>query len=199
MTIKTNSQAVDLPSDSRVQIIAEGRVSVFSMSEDGELDKFLLSSEVGRIDFRVKQGGTVWVEVEEGRHFSVEAFISVETADTTPVEVPEEMRQPEGMEEKLKRFLGGLVHEMYGRDSQQMDSLEEAMDFEYDDLAEEGVLGRATAYEQMEPVDMEPSSLGDQPEPTKGAEASQQGAEGVEVTEVGAEGPDNPPPPAAAQ
>lgn len=162
MSLKTGSQAFDFPENARVKIMAEGSVSVFSINEDGENEKFLCSGEKV-LAFRTKDSFTGFISVPNGNHFSVDVFTiedASDKADPIPVELPEEMKIPETLESKLHRMLAGMIAERYGTDSNEMETFEEAMDFDVDDTEP------LSGYEVQDMVPEVPNPEYDPPETT---------------------------------
>jgi hypothetical protein len=150
MSIKTGTKVLEAPKLSRVQIRAEGQVSLFTVdAETGEPVELVASAPDGHINFRTgEEDAQVLVKVPEGHHYSYDVWYEspYDKADPIPVEVAEE--QQETLEDKMYKFLGQMMLERYGSDSDEVDTFEEAMDFDIDGDGEIG--SSLTQYEEME-------------------------------------------------
>ena len=170
---KTGPQAMEIPAFHKVEILAEGRVSVYSVDEDGQPSALVATSEKGRLRFRTKETLSVYISVGEDLHFDISLVDQnpYDKVDPTPVELPEEAG-PATLEDRLKTFLAGMVAERFGQDSDQMETLEEALDFDMDD--EEDPL---SGYEVQEMIEDYPEEL------PEAASSGREPAEGETVAE----------------
>ena len=102
----------------------------------------LLKVHTGDVGYHVTNGGYIEVNVSRPGLLSIEAAAKVkyhmeyqatfpfEPADPVPVDVPLEARMPETMEQKMIRYLGRMVAERYGSNSQELETFEEYTDFD---------------------------------------------------------------------
>lgn len=134
MTVKTGRQTINLPAYCRATIIAETEFSAF-VGEGDDTQLVAVSSDKKMVLRTKEEDMDVHINVPEGVHWSpsLEVTNPFDKSDPKPFEVPEELKKPETLEEKLQRFAAGMVAEMYGRDSAEMETFEEAMDFDIDD------------------------------------------------------------------
>lgn len=161
MSIKTGSKPFEFGGNERVKIMAESRVSVFTVNESGELDKFIASGN-NTLVFNTQRPFKGAVVVPEGEHWSIEVKerpSPFDKADPVPVEVPEELQGAVTLEDKLKAFVAEMVAERFGKQSDMYETIEEAMDFTMDD---EGV--PLSGYEVVEMEAIEPESGPGQPD-----------------------------------
>lgn len=82
--------------------------------------------------------------------------------DPIPVEIPEEYNAPPTLEDKMKLFLAEMVAERYGKDSKEMESFEDSMDFDMDD--DDMPLSQYEVHDMQPEYVNESESLSDQPE-----------------------------------
>lgn len=133
---KTGSSAYVFDAFSKIEILAETRASVFAVNEDGELTQLLASTLNGRMIVRTKEKPVnVFVSVPGNEHWSLESIplaSPFEKVNDIPVEIPEDKKRPETLQDKLKRFIMEQVADQYGQGSREMETLEEAMDFDID-------------------------------------------------------------------
>lgn len=161
--LHTGPQDYVLPEYSQVDLLAEGYISVLGLNDDGQADRLLAHSADGRIRLRTETEVPVRISVDAGRHWSLEVKprpSPKEILDPTPVEIPEGAKLPETLEEKLKRMLAGMVVERYGRDSDEVETFEEAMDFDIPDDPDDPMSG----YEVQDMEDL-PPPVEPEPEP----------------------------------
>lgn len=135
MALKTGPQPFIFAGDSTYKLEAESDFSVFTVDDNGELDSFVVRSVDGRAKFRTVGQFAGYVKIPDGVHWSLEeSGLGYEEVSPIPVELPEDMKVPETLEDKLKRMLAAMVEERYGRSSEEMESFEESMDFDIDEL-----------------------------------------------------------------
>lgn len=161
--LHTGPQDYVLPGFSQIDLLAEGYISVLGLNDDGQADRLLAHSGDGRIRLRTETEVPVRISVDSGRHWSMEVKPRPsprEILDPTPVEIPEGAKIPETLEEKLKRMLAGMVVERYGKDSPEVETFEEAMDFDIPDESDDPLSG----YEVQDMEDL-PPPLEPEPEP----------------------------------
>lgn len=86
----------------------------------------------GYIEVDVIAPGLLDIETAPKVKFHVEHQRSFpfEPADAVPVEVPADQKVPETMEQKMIRYLGRMVAERYGSNSQELETYEEYTDFD---------------------------------------------------------------------
>lgn len=169
VNFKTGSGSVILSPWDKIHLQAEAPtiIGVFPITVDpdtGEMEPsaepidnyqvvpgtdFRLNARQSNVELRVAplmETGHWWFDVWE--HVK-----ALEPNDPQPVEIPEEALVPESLENKLKRMLGVMVEERYGRNSQEYDTFEEADDFDIDPDYEP-LSGYEVAYfEEEVPVD----------------------------------------------
>ena len=130
----------------------------------------------GYIEVDVIAPGFLDIETAPKVKFHVEHQRSFpfEPADAVPVEVPADQKVPETMEQKMIRYLGRMVAERYGSNSQELETYEEYTDFDLDEdevslsgfevSDEEVVVGESTqsatdtTHDTTEPVSEEETS-----------------------------------------
>lgn len=154
MSIKTGSAPYEFVGNEKVTILCESTASVFEVDEDGQPKKFLVSGS-NRLQFRTKGPIAAFVSVPGQSHWSIEVEElpdPFDKADPRPVEIPEELAKEVTLEDKLKQFVADMVAERYGADSDQMETLEEALDLDMDDEDELPLSG----YEVNEMDEVEP-------------------------------------------
>jgi hypothetical protein len=140
MSIKTGPNILNIPAHSRCRILAETEFVVMSTTTNektGEIKKdalFAISKDKEMV-LRTKEDLiNVFVQIDTGKHWSseIETTNPYEKVDPVPFEVPEELRQPETLMEKMQRFMVNMVSERFGDNSREMETFEEAMDFDID-------------------------------------------------------------------
>jgi hypothetical protein len=165
MSLKTGSKAFLFPANTQVTIKSEQKdFSVYTVNDDGEPEDFLAISSNGILKFRTIDAVDGFVNVENNMHWSIDLVplsSPYETHDPVPVEVPEDKRVPESLQSKLERMLAGMVAERYGKDSREMETFEESMDFDIDD--DDDPVARS-GYEVSELIDDFPD-VGLSPDP----------------------------------
>jgi hypothetical protein len=189
MTIKTGEGTVTIPPFHKLRVVAETPFSLFTIqstsSKDIKVEKLFAVSQGNEIIVRTKdQEQNVLVKVAAAIHWSPELTDEspFDKVSSIPFEVPEELKKPESLEEKMKRFLAGMVIERYGIDSQQAETFEESMDFDMDEVSEP-----FSAYELQDmpeefptepqeaaeatPTDVKPSASEEPPAPKETPEA----------------------------
>lgn len=160
--LHTGPQDYVLPEHSQVDFLAEGYISVLGLDENGAVDRLLAHSVDGRLRLRTETEVPVRISVDEGRHWSLDVRprpAPTDLVDPTPVEIPEGQKLPETLEAKLRRMIAGMVVERYGRDSDEVETLEEAMDFDVPDDADDPLSG----YEVQDMDDLPPALDEDSP------------------------------------
>ena len=129
---KTGPAGIDVPQDFAVELKAEVD---FPLLLDGPDGRTLATSKNGRLRFKAREDVSVYVAVPETIHWGgdiVEEPPDIERPDPNPIEIPEDMARPETLQEKMERFLGAMVRERYGEDSDEFETFEESMDFDLD-------------------------------------------------------------------
>lgn len=155
MSIKTGTKDIVFPPHSHVRILAESRCSLVGLDDKNKPCSLLATDVDGVIRFRTGdqevnarvnvQGDAIW-------SFDIDPEYAFDKADPVPVELPDDARPPESLEEKLKRFVGEMVAHRFGEDSEQMETLEEALDFGDD----EHEIPPLSGYEVTEMESVEP-------------------------------------------
>lgn len=178
MSLKTGPQAFVFPERTQIVIRSEQKdFAVYTVNDDGEPDDFLSLSHNGKLRFRTTGEIKGYVKVSEGVHWAIEVkniASPYEDSDPIPVEVPEDAKAPETLEDKLKRMLAGMVAERYGHDSDEMETFEDAMDFDIDDDLPSPLSGYEVQDMQEDfPVDDTVPDLTEPPpaEPSEGMDA----------------------------
>lgn len=164
MSIKTGSKPWQFAGNEQVEIKAEDTVSVWAVDEKGELKEYLASGRY-LLSFRTVQPVDVYIKVPEGSHWSMDVTPirpPEDAADPTPFEIPEDKKANLTLEDKLKSFIADMVAERYGADSEEMETLEESMDFGDDD---EEIPLSGYEVQEMQPVEPDPPP-GGSPEET---------------------------------
>lgn len=139
--IKTGDSVFGIDRFSHVRLIGESDFTVYYLREvesTGELerDKVIGISTNRELKFSTKeQPITVEMVIGEGVHWSgdIEQKLPFDKVDSVPFEVPEELKRPETLEQKLQRMMASMVSERYGRDSAEYETFEDSMDFDVDD------------------------------------------------------------------
>lgn len=132
----TGSKKLFLTQYAWYQIYSEANFSLLFIGAEGEPMEVLATSKNGKIRFQAPEEMEVLVNVPEGVHWSfdwVEGRGPYEHTSNVPVEIPEAMRFPETLEDKLKRMVAGMIREKWGQDSDEYETFEEATDFEWED------------------------------------------------------------------
>lgn len=154
---KTGPAGIDVPQDFAVELTAE---TDFELLQDDENGRTLARSKNKRLRFKAKEDVSVYVAVPETIHWGgdiVEEPPDIERPDPNPIEIPEDMARPETLQEKMERFLGAMVRERYGSDSQEFETFEESLDFDMAD-AEEPLSGFEVADDMPEEFLDEPAA-----------------------------------------
>lgn len=168
--MKTGPQTIEIPGAARVRIVSEGQASLFTVDpESGELVDLVASSVGNQIVFHVKQPLLVHVKVPAGAHWAYEVYESkiFDKSDPVPFEAPE--GPPESLADKVKRMAGQMAMHMFGRDSREVETLEESLNF---DLNDDGEIGRS-GFEVMPSVELEPGQAGATPSGVQPKDAPQ--------------------------
>lgn len=158
--LKTGAQQFVFPPHSKIRILAETRSAVFRVGADGQPTELLAAGDRELVFRTAGEEIDGLIHVPKGEHWSIEVTdrLALEKLDNTPVEIPEDARKPETMQAKLERMLHSMVVERYGRDSDEVQSLEEFNDFGPE---EDGVAMSGYEVTEMEPV--EPPAPDDPP------------------------------------
>lgn len=151
----------------RFRIFGNGSFVVSDGDEDGAV------SIGGYVGYVVDTDRRITIRADDGvsYHLEVEPFFPFEAADPIPVEVPLDVSLPETLEQKMIRYLGKMIAERYGRDSQEMETFEEYTDFDMEDVEVPSsgyeVEDMAEDVEPL-PIRLEPKvdDAGDSPPPT---------------------------------
>jgi hypothetical protein len=120
---------------------AQAEFAVVQVDEKtGEVLRFLGASQDRQLNLVVREDCAIKVEIEDYMVWSYWAHHvgpDIEIPDPVPVEIiaPE---QPDSLEMSLKRLFGQMVMEKYGQDSEELETAEEAMNF---DLDGDGLVG----------------------------------------------------------
>lgn len=133
-----------LPEHSQIDFMAEGYISVLGLDNDDQVDRLLAHSQDGKLRLRTETEVPVRISVGPASHWSMDIKprpSPTEILDPTPVEIPEGEKLPETLEAKLKRMLAGMVVERYGRTSEEVETFEEAMDFDVPDEPDDPLSG----------------------------------------------------------
>jgi hypothetical protein len=191
MSLKTGSKPWRFEANQKIEIVHQGRLTIFAVDENGEFTSMVTTSESGRLKFRTKDAFDGFIQVQdETMHWAMEVIdlpSPFDKSDPIPIEVPEDKKQPLSLEDKLRRMLAGMVAERYGADSAEMDTFEDAMDFDDDDEINPVEL---SGYEVQ---DMIPDNIVDTHEPTSPP------AEQVPDQQQSSEPAENAPPPTEPQ
>jgi|GEM_PF-4070015 len=157
---KTGSQKINFPPNAQVTIRAEGQVSLIRLDAKGEPQELLAFGADGVLRFRT---GIVaydyQVKVADLAHWSadIEENFGMEVPDPVPVEIPDDAKIPLSLEDTLKKFLVGVVAEKYGRESQEMETVEDFVDFDMPDEATPLSGFEVTEVTPEYPVDEDPA------------------------------------------
>lgn len=137
MTIKTGKKKFKVD-QGKVRIIGETDFRI-------QIGDALLVSRDKEVRFDVKEDDTeMELHIGPGKHWSYdyESRKFKEKLSQVPVEIPEEMRKEETLQQKMERFLVGMMEERYGRDN--VETMAESMDFDIDDDGEVALSGYET-------------------------------------------------------
>lgn len=136
MSLKTGPSPYVFQGNEKVSIIAEGPIAVFSVGEDGVPEDIVGSSLDGRLRFRTRGPFRGYVNIADGLHWSMDVTEMpdpFDKSDPVKVEIPDDAKIPETLEDKLKRFLMGMIVERYGKESVEHETMEDALDMDVDD------------------------------------------------------------------
>lgn len=136
MSLKTGKHDFEFLPDVQYFIQSERDFSILELDESGNPSKVVATSLHGKLRFICRDHFLGLVNVPDGYHWSIDTrYIKspFENADPVPVEVPEDVKSPETLQDKLQRMLAGMIAERYGRDSDEMETFEDAMDFDMED------------------------------------------------------------------
>lgn len=134
------------------------------------------------IDVKGKKNGVkLYIDIQDGQHWTytdMKPYVSENVSDI-PVELLEDRRIPMTLEEKLKRFIREEVSERYGRDSREMETLEEFTDFGDEENDDEPLSGYEVFEMQEEKpiIKEEPESPAKPADPEPGEDPKPSGTE----------------------
>lgn len=194
--MKTGSKSVNLPAYHDVRILATEPVSVVLQKLDeqtGELfDYAIIGSQDTEIEFSTKDDSVdIRVVCDTGTLWDIDVVDRdpYDKSDPIPVELPEDARIPETLEEKMRRFMRHALLERFGEDSREMETFEESMDFdvpeedeplsgfEVNDLTpeepEDIPEGKGKGTEQETPTESPVDSEDEKPAPSKTVESTE--------------------------
>lgn len=155
-----------LPEGAQVTVMTNG--TPFQVVHHAEPKDYLIPQVDSRSIFRATQEMEIQVIQDEFDLASVEILDPYEFVDPVPFEIPEDMKRPQTMDEKMKMFLGQMLAERYGADSDEVESFEEAMDFDLPDddpLSGYEVIEMTEDYVEPEPGQDDQGSQGDSKPP----------------------------------
>jgi hypothetical protein len=141
---KTGPHTVVLEPEDKLIYQSEVPHVIGVLNEDGEEVTQLLSNSHEPVEIRATGATQLEMRIPRSRHSWYDHFKHVDACEkvsSIPIEIPEEAQVPETLEEKMMRFAAAMVEERYGRDSDEMESLEEAMDFDLDGDGDIGLSG----------------------------------------------------------
>lgn len=182
--LKTGSdQILDLKEFDILYISTAEELMLTFSDMEGEIVEAMKVKGNQRI--RINQDIHIKVDCEQFTHWGYDIGTSREVVDPVPVEL-ESDRTPETMEEKLFRMVGEAAMNMYGKDSEEIETLEEALDF---DINMDGDVGILSGLEVIELADEAPLPPQEASEAAPSA-ASETNAPDVPTSE---QTPQNPP------
>ena len=146
--MKVGDYEVELFPNQKVSFESVDDFAIYGKDKDGEFTKLLVLSsdkkailktehwepdEDGQISSYVVKVVNAVDEAALGTYSLEQSPSPYEDADPIPVEIPEEMKRPETLEEKMQRFLVAAVIERYGQNSNEFETFEESMDLDLED------------------------------------------------------------------
>jgi hypothetical protein len=129
--LNTGPKTITIEKGRRYRILADSNFYLEVVTGDGEIVQ-MFSKRDNTLRFNAHHDGEVKVNIKTTGHFAVESDQAEESVSSIPIEIPEEMKFQETMEDKMRKFVYEMVRERYGDDSDQMETLEESMDFDMD-------------------------------------------------------------------
>lgn len=170
INFKTGPGSVALQPYDKIYLQAEMQAMVKSHTanvdeETGEIQLDLLfdvNTIEGMDGLRLKaKDKPIYLEVviPKTKHWWYDIFTmedAKEPYDPIPNELPDDARFPEPLDQKLARMVGVMAQQMFGRQSQEMETLEDMLDFDLDGDGEIGDGDFLSGYEIEEMEDVGP-------------------------------------------
>lgn len=143
-------------------VMCETNTTILATDSNGEMKPigFVKAGKTERL--RVLEDTLIRIEpaLADG-HWSVDVVEVRQRPDPTPVEIPEDKQVPETLSDKMRRMVYEMAANMYG--ANQVETLEEAMDFDMDG---DGFIGvREIPMEEEFPIETPSAEAETPPEP----------------------------------
>jgi hypothetical protein len=135
MSIHLGDFALDVPAHVQMFVDSQVEFSVFEVDKKGKVLHFLGNSVDRKWKATVTKDCKLKFDVAEHMHTAVDARPIKpphEVVSDIPVEVEVDL-PPKDLQQQIKEFAALMVTERYGRDSEEVDTFEEMMDFDIPD------------------------------------------------------------------
>ena len=134
-SLEIGPKTIDFNKYERAWITCGEEIGLYHVDANGVIAELaLLVPRNKRMSLRFDQDLRIAVMASEGTPWALDIMegVGIDPADPTPVELPEDAVKVETLEQRLKRHLHALVEDMYGRNSKEFESFEEANDLDWD-------------------------------------------------------------------
>lgn len=130
----TGTKLIEVPGKSRLDIQSEVDFPVVLVDEEtGEEQETIAVTKAGKLKVKIEDDIILACKCPDGFHWSYDIIKRTEENDGVPFAVIEENRQPMSLETKLRYMIAQMALEKFGRDSEEVETLEDALDFDIDD------------------------------------------------------------------